>query len=182
MNIILHHCHLWRFINHRAIKLPNKSYAHSLHIIGPFYLLMQELFHMLMQHLWSMYHYPLCLISFSINQYPSSLKMALQNELLSASWSIAEKLDAWHGLPSRRYSVEMWRWFGDLSQVLSQPFPVSSLAPANRLSSFILINTLCPNGQQSFICAYHHCNSALLFDILLHHNLMVVPLLSGSIC
>lgn len=80
VNIILHHCHLWWFINHRAIKPPNKSYAHSLHIIDPFYLLMQELFHMLMQHLWSMYHNTLCLISFSINQHPSSLKMGLQNE------------------------------------------------------------------------------------------------------
>lgn len=84
VNIILHHCHPWRFINHRAIKPPNKSYAHSLHIIDPFYLLMQELFHMLMQHLWSMYHNTLCLISFSINQYPSSLKKALQNEFVRA--------------------------------------------------------------------------------------------------
>lgn len=84
VNIILHHCHPWRFINHRAIKPPNKSYAHSLHIIDPFYLLMQELFHMLMQHLWSMYHNTLCLISFSINQYPSSLEMALQNEFVRA--------------------------------------------------------------------------------------------------
>lgn len=68
VNIIVHHCHLWWFINHRAIKPPNKSYAHPLHITDHFYLLMQELFHMLMKHLWSMYHYTLCLISFSINR------------------------------------------------------------------------------------------------------------------
>lgn len=68
VNIIVHHCHLWWFINHKAIKPPNKSYAHPLHITDHFYLLMQELFHMLMKHLWSMYHYTLCLISFSINR------------------------------------------------------------------------------------------------------------------
>lgn len=84
VNIILHHCHPWWFINHRAIKPPNKSYAHFLHIIDLFYLLMQELFHMLMRHLWSMYHNTLCLISFSINQYPLSLETALQNEFVWA--------------------------------------------------------------------------------------------------
>lgn len=144
MNIILHHCHLWRFINHRAIKPPNKSYAHSLHIIGPFYLLMQELFHMLMQHLWSMYHYPLCLISFSINQDPSSLKMAPQNKLLYATPSISERLGAWHSFSSFQYSEEM-RWcLGDLSLVLWQPCPVSSMARAGWLSSFTLLTALCP--------------------------------------
>lgn len=38
---------------------------------------------MLRQHLQSMYHYALCLISLSVNQCPSSLKMALGSELLS---------------------------------------------------------------------------------------------------
>lgn len=39
-----------------------------------------------------MYHYPLCLVSFSINQYPSSLKLALKNEFLYSGLSMAERL------------------------------------------------------------------------------------------
>lgn len=183
VKIILHHCHLWWSINHKAIKPPNKSYAHSLHIIDPFYLLMQELFHMVMQHLWSMYHYLLCLIAFSINQYPSSLKMVLQNELLYACVSIAERLEVWHGLPLPHQSEEICRWsLGDLPWVLSQPHPVNSMLLVSSFSSFSLITALClVISSPGFVLIIRYSLVPLL-DTLLNHNLLVVPLLSASIC
>lgn len=96
VNIILHHWHLWWFINHRAINSSNKCYPHSLHIYWPFLFADARILPYVSAA--SVIHVSLSFISNII--FCKSISFLLEDG--PAKWvarvcsSFAERLDAWH--------------------------------------------------------------------------------------